>query len=95
MYDFGDFIPKKRIGDEIVKEPKPSSLAKKETRYKTATTQMSASKDSDFVLGSTSNIVTQKFRGSVEITDSVEHGIVCALALSEKLKLLYQGKGRV
>ena len=49
---------------------------------------MSAYKDADLVLRSTWNMVTEKGRGSVERTDMVEHGILCVLALSEKMKVV-------
>ena len=88
--DLGNYssraVPKKRTGDVSTKEQKPSSSIKKENRYKTAKTQMSASKDADFALRSTWNMVTGKCRGSVERTDTVEHVILCALALFEKMK---------
>ena len=61
-YDFGNYssraIPKKRTIDTSIKEPKPSS--KKENRYRTVKTCMSASKDADFVLRSTWNMVIEK-----------------------------------
>ena len=49
---------------------------------------MSASEDVDFVLRSTWNMAIENGRGGVERTDTVEHGILCALALSKKMKIL-------
>ena len=74
-YDFGNYssraIPDKKTGDGSVKAQKPSSSTKKESRYMTSKTIMSASNDADFVLRSTWNMVTEKGRGGVERREMV------------------------
>ena len=54
----------------------------------TAKTVMSASNDVDFVLRSTWNVVTEKGRRSVDRNEMIEHGILCALVLTEKGKVV-------
>ena len=81
-------IPKKKTSDASIKAQKSSSSTKMENKYVTAKTKMSASKDTVFVLRSTWNVVTKKGRGSMERTDTVEHGILCALALPKKMRVV-------